>query len=567
MTQFSDTTSIQIHSGLKFADYELFDKALDKVKNENVRIVIHPDYDVDGVMGGRIAKTGLDVLKISDYVELYYPKSSDGYGLSKVAVDKILELWPDCKYILTVDNGINTKEAVDYAYDKGISVIVTDHHDARIELFPDKSIAAINPKRVDKPDLYPFKGISGTCVIWKLLLAYAEKRKLDLEYRLIYNLLPLVGISIISDVMPTTNENRKLLRDSINIMNDLHSIMKYMLADNVPKSYIETFNGLYQLLKYLLDNNKYQESKFSDETIGFFVAPMLNSPRRMMDDSTLAFQLFSLSNHNVITQLHALNEQRKQEVALMSLKIMTNYEDCELYGIVEQDDELRHGIVGLISGQITEKYKVPSIVLSHDYSGSVRAPYSYDLISIFETIDEKYPEYIVKWGGHSQAAGIEVNKLYFEEFKKVFNEECLSFLKTVKVDDRVLKEKSIELDCQDLPSIEEVKQATSIFNSIKPYSFEVPEPKFKITFDYLDSEEKYLSDDKHVKFTISDKRGNKLDMIVWGQGLKAKEIDMFRNPRITICGVLSLNEWKSYTGRLFENAQITTTVMSVEYMS
>ena len=100
---------------------------------------------------------------------MYYPKTTFGYGLNVKAIDEIIEKWPNTKYILTIDNGINTKVATDYAYKKGIKVIVTDHHEPKDGEFPDKAIAVVNPNRIDKPETYPFKGISGAEVVWKIM--------------------------------------------------------------------------------------------------------------------------------------------------------------------------------------------------------------------------------------------------------------------------------------------------------------------------------------------------------------------------------------------------------------
>lgn len=568
LTSFKSSDGIKIHSGSLFTDFDKFVESLDEAISSKLKIVIHPDYDVDGETGGRVCKTSLDILGAQD-VKLYYPKSSDGYGLSITSVDKILELWPDCKYIFTVDNGINVKEAADYAFEKGIKLIVTDHHDAKLKLYPDVAMVTINPKRVDKEDTYPFKGISGTCVAWKLFLAYAEEKGLSREKDLINDLKPLVGISIISDVMPTTNENRRLLRESIDELNDFDALTEKILKQDVPTSYIETFNGLRGLLKYYDETGKCKIGQVTDTTIGFLISPMLNAPRRMEDDSSLAFELFSLDNESTIHKLNALNELRKEEVALASTKFMNQYpayEISDLHGIVAQADYVRHGIVGLIAGNITNEFKIPSVILSKDYGGSARSPYAYNLEAILTIIEDRHPEYFVSWGGHDQAAGVKIHKEYYEDFKRLFNIECENFLRTVKVDDRVLKEKAITLDAKLLPTIEEVEYAVSVFDSIKPFSFEVPEPKFKISFDYLEAEETYMTNGKHVKFVIKDENGQKIEVIVWGQGEQAKQIDPYKKAIVTVSGQLSLNVWKNYKGVITKTPQITSTLMSIEYI-
>lgn len=564
LSAFKSSKQIVEHSGSLFTDFDEFVKALDEIALTREEITIHPDFDVDGVSGGVTAKVGLDALDISDQVNLYYPKSSNGYGLTVVAVDEILDQFPKTKYIFTVDNGINTKDAVDYAVEKGLIVIVTDHHDGQLHKFPDRARVVVCPKRVDKQETYPFVHVSGTTVTWKLLMAYAELRHKENALDILKQMKPFSGLSIISDVMPTVNENRRILKETIQMLNDKQYFNQQALRDDAPISFTYAILGFKRLIELLVEKGHMESGKLNDVTLGFRIAPILNSPRRMLDDSTVSFQVFTEPMSRAEAIAFEINETRKEEIAHVGKLFNAEYTPdklSEMYGVVVQLDYVRHGIAGLIAGNISNTHHLPTIVLSHDFGGSARSPYAYDLQAILSKIEESHPEYFITWGGHAQAAGLKLDPQFFDEFVVAFNDGCKEYLRNVKVDDRVEKEKAIPLDATNLPSVEEVVQAMEVFESIKPYSFEVPEPKFKVTFDYMDAQEKYMSDGKHVKFTLYDKSANSINVIVWGQGENAKAIDPYRDCEVTVSGLLDLNEFRSR-----KSVQLTSTVMSVRYL-
>lgn len=565
LKKYTEVNDLPIHSGKLLTDADKVIEALEQAKDSE--ITIHPDYDVDGEGSGMIAKISLDLFGFKK-VNIYYPRTELGYGLNPRAVDEIIEQWPNTKYILTTDNGINTKVATDYAFEKGIRVIVTDHHEPKEGEFPDKALAVVNPNRIDKEETYPFKGISGTEVVWKIMLYYA-----DLYYpekkQFIEDLKFLAGISIISDVMPVINENRRILRETYEQLSDSNYFITKALQPDTCLSYKLLFNGFHNFMKTLLDKNIIYNKEVTYDTIGFAIAPILNAPRRMLNSSELAFKVFTTfgqENQNVIDEIIQINESRKEETSKSKLrfKVSAGNEDFtdkyeHLAGIVFYDEHLRPGIAGLVAGYITELYHVPSVALGKGYHGSGRSPLNSNLYEILEHIEKQDKEVFKSWGGHQSAAGVTIYGEKLNTFEKLFHEYAFENRKTYQKYDHLTSDKAIDLDVFDTPSFDEVEEANEIFESIKPYSTEVPAPQCEIHFELYDCfDVKFMGKNKeHVKFNFGD-----FNAIAWGQAEKVKEIyEDDENCKLSMIGLLDTNE---FNGK--KSVQLTSQFLSVERM-
>ena len=563
--KYQDVTSIPIHSGELITDVDKVIEALEQAKDSE--ITIHPDYDVDGEGGGMIAKVGLDLFGFKK-VNLYYPKTTFGYGLNPKAIDEIIEKWPNTKYILTVDNGINTKIATDYAYDKGIKVIVTDHHEPKNELFPDKALAVVNPNRIDKEETYPFKGISGTEVIWKVMLYYADLYYPD-KKQFIEDLKFLAGISIISDVMPVINENRRILRETYEQLSDTNYFISKALQPNTCLSYKLLFNGFHNFIKTLLDKNIIYNRQITYDTIGFTIVPILNSPRRMLNSSELAFKVFTTfgqENQNVINEIIQVNESRKEETAKSKLRFKMSAQNddfTDIYehksGIVFYDEYLRSGIAGLVSSYITGLYHVPSIALGKDYHGSGRSPLNSNLYEILEQVDKTDIDILKSWGGHQSAAGLTIDGDKLDTFTDLFNDLAFENRKHYQKYEHLTSEKAIDIDVFNAPTYNEVNEANEVFETLKPYSSEVPAPQCEIHFELDDCfDVRFMGKNKeHVKFSFDG-----FDAIAWGQAEKVKELyDDGFNCKLSMIGLLNTNDYANK-----KTVQLTSQFLSVEEM-
>lgn len=510
--------SIKLHSGSQLIGIDELIDTLYSIRDKNITII--PDYDVDGIMAGLINKISLYEFGFKT-INLYYPKTSLGYGMSKASVDEVMELWPDTEYILTCDNGINTKTAVDYAYSLGVKTIVTDHHVGNIELYPDKALAVVNPNRVDKEETYPFKGISGAEVSWKIMQEYAIKYKPE-KLEVINSLEVAAGITIISDVMPVINENRKILYDTYNILSDEQILLKNALRMDVTPYYKQFFYSLYNLLKFLKESGDIS-GEFNYDSIGFVICPLLNSARRMKSESKLGFRVFETMGNEfdlAVRELRECNRQRK----IINNKAKDKFNmEAQKYsnknGIVYRDDSIGHGIVGLVSGHISNTLSKPNVVLTKSNKllvGSGRAPEGYDLLSILININKENPNIFVSFGGHKQAAGLSIKEDNYNEFIKLFNKYAIK-------DENYTNEKlMLTLDENSYYTIDEIKASNKEFDKIKPFSSDVPAPIFKFTFSLKDvSEISKLNNKKDsslphlkLKFNNFNKMKN-FEVLIW----------------------------------------------------
>ena len=406
--------------------------------------VIIPDYDADGVLSGTLARVGLYLFGFGD-VYVYPPKTCDGYGLSKTSIDNVLKARPETRVIITTDNGSNAHEGIQYAKEKGLTVLVTDHHLAADAPNAD---AVVNPNG-HGDNTYPFTHISGTAVIYKVLTAYACKYVPDPQIRRDFrSLVLLVGISTISDVMPLVNENRFYVKESVNMLRHFvlgHSIERLMAYDDSPLH--QYYRGVDLLVVTLEKNGKLKYGVDSD-TFGFIIGPMLNSPRRMTGESEVAFQLFQSTRASLVSGqplpsdlLYEMNEQRKAYVQALKTALFTHIHNSggNPLNYLVFNARMSKGIAGLLSGKFTEAFGLPSIAFSAGaaYSedeelinvpvtgdrllvGSARSPETFDLHGFLTMIDEAYPGLIEKWGGHPQAAGLSIRAENFERFREVF---------------------------------------------------------------------------------------------------------------------------------------------------
>lgn len=433
---------------------------LHMVKGQTIAII--PDYDADGVLSGTVARVGLSVLGFGD-AYVYPPKTADGYGLTKRSVDAVLKAQPDTTVIVTTDNGSNAHDGIAYAKEQGLTVLVTDHHLAATDPVAD---AVVNPNRQAPQgfeETYPFTHISGTTVIYKALQAYARKYAADGSAMAdLETLVVLVGASAISDVMPMRDENRYYVTQAVSMLEQLverHTPQRVGSYGDTPIE--QYFRGL-DLLVYSLNRQGKLKYGINADTFGFVIGPILNSPRRMLGDSAMAFDLFLTTrekllhnpnndnNEPVSDLLYQINEDRKAYVRTLTTALVKRIEtDCET-GASPVDFSVFNivaigGVAGLLAGSYVTRYDLPSIAFTVHLepllanpvsdltqlinvdaagemilSGSGRAPEWFDLHGFLTHIDETYPGLLHKWGGHAQAAGVSIQAKNFDAFRKIF---------------------------------------------------------------------------------------------------------------------------------------------------
>lgn len=362
--------------------------ALERIKKaveNNERIMIFGDYDVDGIMSSYVLYIFFRTYLSYDNISIQLPhRQKDGYGIKSYHLDKIKEL--ECSVVITVDNGITANQEAKHAKEIGLDLIITDHHHLVGDL-PD-AYAVINPQVSEK---CTYKEICGATVAWKLALELADTFDLSKEIKQQYmdETLAFIGIATVADCMPLQQENRLLVRKALEKMNTSHAL---------------TWN-LQGILVFL--NIDHVDTYH----IGFMIAPRLNATGRV---GTAHDGLKCLLTNDIEKQkpllehMELLNTQRKwtQEAMLEKALDICNVKS----GILMAASEDFHAwIVGIVAGRLTEKYYKPSVILEINKekniaTGSLRGPSYFSIIDMLKDAED----ILDRFGGHEQAWGITI---------------------------------------------------------------------------------------------------------------------------------------------------------------
>jgi len=412
------------------------------------RIAIYGDYDADGITGSAVLYKALQDMG-ADVVYRLPVRSSEGYGMHELGIRDLFA--QNVKLIITVDNGIKCQREIDLAHELGMMVVVTDHHDC-----PEKLPAAdaiINPQRSD--ETYPFKHLAGCGIAFKLAQVIYMEYGLPIEFS--YRFLPLVAIGTVADCVPLLDENRIIVREGLKLLNR------------------ETeFRGLEELKKVL------QLEEIDWTTLGFFIGPAINAIGRL-EDADLALELFlvenSLKAKLIANRLQDLNKERQKITEETMEEIERIIDENELLKdkvLVAYEPSIPEGIVGLVAGRLTEKYNKPAIVITKGedcFKASCRSIEGFHMLKALEDSHE----FLIKFGGHSQAAGfsMEADIAIVEEFRMHINEYANNILKE---DDMV---RCIEIDGVLEPHEVDMKLVESL-RELGPYGEGFPEPVFLI---------------------------------------------------------------------------------------
>lgn len=456
-------------------------------------ITIYGDYDVDGVTS--VCALYLFLRSKGAKVEYYIPnRAGEGYGVSQNAINSIKE--NGTTLIITVDTGVTANTEVDYAKSIGIDFVVTDHHECHADL--PNAEAVINPHRADCA--YPFKELAGVGVVFKLISALESvisgDSLLKSTFRVVREYADLVCIGTIADVMPIKEENR--------------IIVKYGL-DMISKT---TRVGLAALIEAASGNardaRRKKKVKITSSFVGFTLAPRINAAGRVRT-AGIAVELFLSKDREEAARIAEILCEANRERQAEENKIM--HEAYEKIAELDIDDspvivldanDWHHGVIGIVSSRITEKYCRPSILVSFEGNegpesaddigkGSGRSIKGLNLVEALCYCSE----YLVKFGGHELAAGLSVTRDNLPEFRKKINEFARLNLK--KEDMIPVIEADMEISYKDI----NLGLAESIQSILEPFGIGNPVPMFIVRGVNL-VELSGVSDGKHSRIVIGD---------------------------------------------------------------
>ncbi len=447
-----------------------------KAIDANEVIGIYGDYDVDGTTSCALFYHFFQLLNVT--VELIQPsRFIEGYGLHASSID--LSISKGISLLITVDCGITNNEAADYAKEKGIDLIITDHHkDAREEM--PAAFSIVNPNRRDEPEDSPLKPLAGVgvafAVCWEVKSLLEEQGR---SCPTLYPLLQFVAIGTICDLAKLTPMNLKLVRHGLR---------------QIPKTQ-------YPGIKAFFSAEERKQALVPSEKLSFNIGPLINSKGRLdhpekalnlliSKDSTEAYEFYS--------HLEISNKERKfiQAEVFKSAKeqFMKSLNGSEQPIAIVYQEDWHEGVIGIVASKLVESFKVPAVVFtdSEDKKLIKASARSAGDLNIFELLNN-CSDLCAKFGGHKAAAGLSMPRENLEEFKRRMNEQLLE----IPIIERT-KTESYDLE---IHPHEVTPQLLKELELLEPYGMGNEKPIFKMKGIRLASFD--LLKDIHVRWTFT----------------------------------------------------------------
>ncbi len=470
------------YSPFQMQDMEKAVSRVLKAVREGERIVLFGDYDADGITGTALLWEFLKGIG-ADVCYLLPHRVLDGYGIRPGGIKQAQRM--GAGLVITVDNGISSLEAARLAERLGIDLVITDHHLQEGPLPPAEAV--VDPNRRD--DDYPFKGLSGVGVAYKLALALVEVlgRSFDPP-------LDLIALGTVADMVPLVDENWWMVRKGL----------KAIAATKRP--------GLQKLLEVTGNLNKV----ITVTTVGFHLGPRLNVAGRIYTPD-MAFKLLVSRNSGeaarIARELNRLNEarQRMVERGLAEAEAIIEERDMlEERMLVLLGEDWHIGVVGLIAQKLVERYNRPVLVLTRApeegvLTGSARSVHGFPITDVLARLSD----YLLTFGGHELAAGCSLQKEAFEPFRAGLLSAARELLPEEDLGP------TLEVDCFVEP--EEINPDTmKILKALEPFGHGYPPPMFAMRGCRV-VDARPMGRGKHLRLYL-EKRGYGMEAVGWGFG-------------------------------------------------
>lgn len=468
------------------------------------KILIHGDYDVDGITATALLFNALD--RLGFYVDYYIPhRATEGYGLSMKAIEKAAK--ENFKLIITVDTGISALQASYIAKFKGIDVIITDHHEPKRKniikseyqdfsslqnyhakdnkkpkavedfILPLDAFAILNPKLEED---YPDPNLAGVGVAYKLVEAlYRYLGIKESEYE---EDLDLVALGTVGDMVPLLKENRILVKRGLNYLKGSRKLG----------------------LKALKEVSGITDGDINPFHISFILAPRINAAGRIShanDSLRLLITDDEDEAYKLAEHLQKLNNQRREEEKRIFEEAYSAASKLDLrenYAVVLGSENWNYGIVGIVASKLTQELRRPVILLSFDpekqvWRGSGRSIEEFDLHDALSRLEQ----YLENFGGHKLACGLKIAKDKLEVFREKINEYASLKLKDLDL------EPSLEIDGSI--SLKELNdEFLYYFEKLKPFGVGNKEPVFALEGVEIQKDSIKVYRDRHVAFQLKD---------------------------------------------------------------
>jgi single-stranded-DNA-specific exonuclease len=490
------------------------DKAVARVlsaKRNDERIMIYGDYDVDGTTS---------VALLARYFKQFYPnfityipdRYKEGYGLSQQGIDYAIE--HQCKLLIALDCGIKSVDLVAQAQERGLDIIICDHHTPGNTIPP--AVAVLDPKRSDC--LYPYKELSGCGVGFKLLEAIERKTGGNLR-EFLFAQLDLLALSVGADIVPITGENRVFA----------YYGMRQIIA--CPSE------GVKALIK--VSGRKIH----TIDDVVFSVAPRINAAGRI-EHGSLAVELLSTEDPQVAKELaekvNLLNQQRRsldKSITDEALTSIQNQIENDAPATVVWNDSWNKGVIGIVASRLIETFYRPTIVLTRSgdvYAGSARSVEGFDLYRALEACREN----LIQFGGHMYAAGMTILPEKLHDFKKAFLAEVENTL--------LPEQKSPKISVDAVLPFEHIDDTLmNTLRRMRPFGPHNMKPVFVTrNLQITEQSKKVGADLTHLKVEFVDPTsGETIDAIAFGMGEYLD--DLLQAEKIHVAYHLEENVWNN----------------------
>ena len=507
---FFNPSNDQLHNPFMMKNMDVAVDRISKNIQNQKPILIFGDYDVDGTTGASLLY--LCLKDLNAIVEYYIPhREKEGYGLSAGGIDYAQSVGADL--LITCDCGINAFQPVDYANEYGIDIIITDHH------IPDKKLpnayAVLNPKQ--KGCEYPFKGLCGCGVAFKLISAVSEKSGIGQNVGL--NYLDLVALATSADMVPILDENRVLVHGGLDQLEESKS------------------PGIHQLL---VQTGLVGESLNVGKLV-FGLAPKINAAGRM-GDANRTVELLTTSDKTRAEELASIlireNKRRQliqEDIVNDAICLVHSQVDLENNKVVIIGSKGWHpGVVGIVASRIKDEFSRPAIVIAFDKKGIGKgSARSIPHLDLYEALSYA-AKFLEGYGGHPMAAGLTVHQDKFENFKSLF----LRNVNKILTNNDLIPAISIdgEMALTDINS-----RFMRFLEKLGPFGPGNMRPKFVSRNLSISGQPRLMGNGEHIRFIVSQ---NGRNYPAVGFKLSSHYEDLIRGVPVDIAYVVEVNQWQ-----------------------
>lgn len=498
-----------VHDPFLFLDMRKAVDRLMKAARAGEKIVVHGDYDADGVSGSVVLHSTMRAIGAD--VSVYLPhREKDGYGMNAPSIEKMGA--DGVKVIVTCDCGISSGKEIALAVSLGIDVIVTDHHTLPPELPP--AYAILHPLR--EGETYPFRHLTGGGVAFKLCQALWKEANLPAGHE--KWLLDMVSISTVADMGKLVGENRALVHFGLVVLNKTKRLG----------------------LKTLIDGVRRDDETLDAMSIGFRIAPRINAAGRM-DHADAAFGLLTAETSEDAEVraevLHSHNTDRQKATAhIMEEAFVMGAAQATQSAIVVAGQGWPAALCGLVASKLVDEHYRPVIAVGRDehgrYVGSGRSIPGFDVTGALRAC----AEHILKFGGHPAACGMTiVGDEKFEAFKQAFIAHADATIGSSDLTPSIEIEEEAAVHEVTVGLIKELK-------ALEPHGEGNPRPRFLLRGGRVASSRQVGAEGKHLQLTVVDDKGGRLKLIGFGFGPMLADLPI--GGPVDAVVELDLNEWQ-----------------------